>query len=143
MLFGDNRQQIRRQFIDVWTKHRLKMSLEPLEQMMANVIEQHPEYHPLLENPDSLEKEFLPETGQTNPFLHMGMHIAILEQATTNRPDGILDIYQNLITKSQNSHQAEHKIMECLGEALWQAQLNNAMPNEADYLECLRKIEKR
>jgi hypothetical protein len=78
--------------------------------------------------------------GETNPFLHMSMHIAIAEQLGTNRPAGIKDLYQQLVTKLGDAHTVEHHIMECLGQMMWEAQHNQAMPDEQQYLECLRKL---
>jgi len=83
--------------------------------------------------------EFSPESGNSNPFLHMGMHIALKEQTSTNRPIGIKKIHTTL-SKRIGVHEAEHARMECLGQALWMAQRNNTIPDEKNYLECLRKI---
>ena len=69
----------------------------------------------------------------------MGMHIALKEQVSSNRPTGINDAYKKIMTKSSSTHDAEHKMMECLGRILWEAQRNNALPNDDDYLECLNK----
>jgi hypothetical protein len=141
MIFNQNRNQLRQFYFDVWKKYQSKATLEPVEQVIAEIILKHPEYHTMLEHPDStLDREYLPEAGQTNPFLHMGMHIAIHEQLTTNRPHGIVDIYHTLMQKLQDAHEVEHRIMECLGEALWRAQREESGYDESDYLECLRKL---
>ena len=114
--------------------------LEPLEAIIAEVIELHPEYHPLLNAGESAtEKDYSPEGGQTNPFLHMGMHITLREQAGGDRPVGIQVVYQKLVAQ-KGIHDAEHAMIECLGEILWAAQRENAMPDENAYLECLRKL---
>lgn len=114
--------------------------MEPLEQLVAQIIQQHPEYHALLEDEEAyLDKDYTPETGETNPFLHMSMHIAIAEQLGTDRPAGIQDLYQQLLSKYSDSHTVEHHIMECLGQMMWEAQRNQTLPDEQQYLECLRK----
>ena len=114
--------------------------MEPLQTEIAAVIKQHPEYHPLLENPDqALGKEYLPELGETNPFLHMGMHIALREQAGTDRPPGMQAIYYRLVA-SRGQHEAEHAMMECLGQSLWNAQRNGIAADETEYLDCLKKL---
>ena len=139
-MFGNDRNQLRQHYIDVWTKFNNKQPLEPLEKIIAEVIKQHPEYHKILSNSDNaLGKEYLPEMGETNPFLHMGMHIAIHEQLSTDRPAGIRDIYQRLTSKHGDTHTAEHKIMDCLGEMMWQAQHLGVAPDENQYLSCLKK----
>ena len=88
----------------------------------------------------ALDNDYTPEMGQTNPFLHMGMHIALYEQLSTNRPAGIKDVYEKLQRKTEDIHETEHRMMECLGEAMWQAQRNNTMPDDASYLLCLKKL---
>ncbi len=138
MLFGQNRDQLRQVYFETWRKYQNHLPLEPLEKMIAEVVVQHPEYHALLENPEgSLSKDYLPEVGESNPFLHMGMHIGIREQLTTNRPAGIRTVYQQLLKRHQDAHAVEHLIMECLAEMIWQAQRNQLAPDEVRYLECL------
>ena len=129
-------------FLEVWGKHKKKLPLEALEQMVLDVILQHPEYHVILEKDEKeiSAMEFTPEMGMTNPFLHMGMHIAILEQIGANRPSGITGLYQQLLPKYPSAHDLEHRIMECLGESLWLAQRNNTLPDEAQYLEQVKKL---
>jgi len=140
-MFSNDRNQMRQVFIDAWQKQQDGQPLEPLEEVIANIAGQHPEYHSLLEDSDAaMGKEYLPENGETNPFLHMGMHIAIHEQLSTNRPAGIASLFQQLIMQSGDPHHAEHQVMDCLGEMLWQAQRDQSMPDEAAYLDCLRKL---
>lgn len=115
--------------------------MEPLELMVAGIVLEHPEYQDLLSNPDqALDKEFTPETGESNPFLHMAMHISLQEQLSTDRPQGITALYQSLAQHLGDVHQAEHQLMECLGRILWEAQLNQQMPDEQAYLECVKQL---
>jgi len=140
-VYGQDRNQMRQYFFNVWHKLNTSTPLEPLEKTVAVVIEQHPEYQPLLANPDStLEQEFHPEGGHSNPFLHMGMHIAIQEQLATQRPAGINTIWSGLTSHCNNVHDAEHLMMECLAEMLWQAQRNAQEPDEQAYLEKLKAL---
>ncbi|MGD8526099.1 MAG: DUF1841 family protein [Thioalkalispiraceae bacterium] len=140
-MFSNDRGQLRKMFFTSWQKHQSGETLEPLEQLVAQIIQQHPEYHALLDDEQKyLDKDYTPEMGETNPFLHMSMHIAIAEQLGTNRPAGIKDLYQQLVTKLGDAHTVEHHIMECLGQMMWEAQHNQAMPDEQQYLECLRKL---
>lgn len=135
-----SRDEVRQVYLDVWQKMQRQELLEPMQAMIAEVIEIHPEYHALLEIDDDIkQQEFTPDQGQTNPFLHMGMHIALREQTATDRPPGINSIYQKLVS-SKGQHQAEHAMMECLGQALWNAQRSNQAPDENAYLDCLRKL---
>lgn len=137
MFFGDNIEETRQPFFQSWRKHCQGLPLTPLEQELAAVIENHPEYHEVLSTEDNLTKVYSAETGEINPFLHMGLHLAVREQAQTNRPLGIGAIYQQLITKYGDLHAAEHVMMECLADCLWQAHRNHMPPNEQQYLEYL------
>ncbi|MFW5454384.1 DUF1841 family protein [Thioalkalivibrio sulfidiphilus] len=140
MFENASRDQLRRMYAEAWRKHRAGEVLEPLEKQIAELVAEHPEYQALIEDPDAvLAAEFTPEGGQSNPFLHMGMHLAIREQAGTNRPAGFTAAYQNAVRKL-GAHEAEHAIMECLGTALWEAQRFGRAPDEQSYLECVRRL---
>ncbi len=131
-------------FIGVWRKTRAGSALEPLEQMVSAVILQHPEYHHLLQRgSEALAEEFTPERGETNPFLHMGLHIALREQVSTDRPAGIAAIYRRLRLQYADEHELEHRMMDCLGEAMWRAQRDHELPDEHLYLENLRRLDAR
>lgn len=139
-MFGNDRMAMRRYFSDAWHKAQTGEPLIPLQQMIVDIIRQHPEYHPLLEAGEaSLDRDFMPDQGESNPFLHMGMHITLQEQIGTDRPGGIRLIYQQAVAKWGDSHHAEHQMMECLGKMLWEAQRDNRMPDEQAYLSCLGK----
>jgi hypothetical protein len=138
---GQSRDQLRRTYAKAWRKFSAKQPLEPLEAQLAAVIAEHPEYVQWLEGGDAaLAAEFTPERGQTNPFLHMGMHLAIREQVATDRPKGIAEIHRQLTAKLGDAHAAEHEMLEPLGQALWEAQRANRMPDEQAYLERLRML---
>jgi hypothetical protein len=135
-----SRDEVRQMYLAVWHKLQQKLPLEPMEALIADIIEIHPEYHALLETGDDIrQQEFTPDQGQTNPFLHMGMHIALREQAAADRPVGVKAVHQKLLTQ-KGQHKAEHSMMECLGQSLWNAQRNNQLPDEAAYLDCLKKL---
>jgi hypothetical protein len=140
-MFGNDRDSLRRYYCTVWDKAKTGQALEPLEHIIAGVIREHPEYQAVLTDTETaLIREYTPEMGQTNPFLHMGMHIAIQEQLGANRPTGILHVYQQLCRRVGDNHAAEHGMMECLGETLWEAQRNGVEPDERVYLERLRRL---
>jgi len=139
-MFSNDRTEMRKVFHDCWKSKQDGQVLDALQQMIVSVIEQHPEYHRLLEKVDNLDKDYNPAQGETNPFLHMSMHIALIEQITTNRPAGIRACHQQLTHSLGSVHDAEHRMMECLAEAIWLAQKNNEMPNETAYMDCLKKL---
>jgi hypothetical protein len=137
---GQNRDQMRRMYLEAWRKYSAKAPLEPLEAQLAAVIAEHPEYVTWLEADEkALGAEFTPEGGQQNPFLHMGLHLAIREQVATNRPAGIAEVHAKLSTRL-GAHEAEHAMLEPLAETLWEAQRQRRMPDEQAYLERLRKL---
>lgn len=127
-------------YLDTWRKYTNRQPLEPLEAQVAAVIAEHPEYVRWLESGEALSAEFTPEGGQQNPFLHMGLHLAIREQVATNRPQGIAAIHDALSKRMGDGHAAEHAMLEPLAEALWEAQRNGRAPDEQAYLEKLRKL---
>lgn len=137
-MFTNERDKMRQLYADVWHKARTNQPLDALEQQIAQVIEQHPEYHKMLENRQHIQNEYLPEMGETNPFLHMGMHLGLREQVATDRPTGIAQAHRLLTLKHGNVLEAEHEMMECLAEALWNSQKYQQAPDEQAYLRCLQ-----
>jgi hypothetical protein len=136
-----DRSGLRRHYLEAWRKRREGRPLEPLEHQLATVIEQHPEYQALLEDATAaLERDYAPESGQANPFLHLGLHLAIREQVATDRPAGIAAIHRELCRRLGDVHEAEHRMIERLGEALWLSQRTGRPPDEAAYLESLRRL---
>lgn len=141
MLFAQDRNQIRQMFFSAWQKHRDQLPREPLEDVIINVILMHPEYHASLEQRENTEdKDYTPEMGESNPFLHMGLHIAIHEQLATGQPPGITALHQQLLRKYPDRHEVEHHMMECLAEIVWQAQRDKVMPDTEQYLEKLKRL---
>tara|TARA_B100000949_G_scaffold200819_1_gene188557 strand:- start:321 stop:743 length:423 start_codon:yes stop_codon:yes gene_type:complete len=139
MFFGNQTEQTRQYFYDAWHKFQKKEVLSPLEKQLVAVISDHPEYHELLKNPQKKHQDYYPELGQSNPFLHMGFHLALREQIQTDRPGGIRSIYKKL-EKKYGQLETEHRMMEPLAEALWLAQKNQCMPDETRYLHALQCI---
>ena len=142
-LFGNQRQDTREVFFRTFEKLQRSEPLEGIEAIVSEVIQAHPEYHALLQQREAFtDRDYLPEHGETNPFLHMGMHVAIEEQLSLDRPRGIQSAYQGLLLRLADPHAAQHLVMECLGEMIWQAQRSNTAPDESRYLECLQQAHK-
>ena len=138
MIFGQDRGELRQMYASAWQKHCDKGVLSPLEMQIAQVIEDHPEYHEAVTG--DLQQDFSVEGGKTNPFLHMGLHLGVREQVATNRPAGITSAFQSLAAKISDPHTAEHRMIDCLAETLWEAQRRNQAPDEEIYLEQLRQL---
>lgn len=142
-LFGQSRQDTREVFFQTWHKLRHNQPLDGVEHIIARIIKQHPEYHVVLDNREFYEdRDYLPENGETNPFLHMGMHVAIEEQVSIDQPTGIRTEYDRLLLRLGDVHTVQHTVMECLGEMLWQSQRQQTPPDESVYLGCLRRFHK-
>jgi len=139
MIFGQDRNELRKMYADAWAKRCENLPLSPLEMQIADVIEMHPEYHADVGG-DDLERDYSPDGGKTNPFLHMGLHLGIREQVSTNRPAGIASVYKAAAARTGDIHEAEHEMIECLAETLWEAQNQNRPPDEQKYLERLRRL---
>ena len=138
MLFGQDRRELRQVYFRAWRKHVAGEPLEGAEQLIATIALRHPEYHTLLGNPEAGEdRDWLPELGETNPFLHMGLHIAIEEQLAIDQPAGIRLHYARLCRQLGDEHAAQHQMMECLGEMLWRAGRAGVQPDTQVYLDCL------
>ncbi len=138
MIFGQDRHELRKMYADAWQKHCDKTPLSPLEAQIAQVVEEHPEYHEAVGG--DLARDFTVEGGKTNPYLHMGLHLSIREQVATDRPTGIAAVFLLLADKAGDSHTAEHRMIDCLAEALWESQRDQSPPDELQYLERLRQL---
>jgi hypothetical protein len=137
---NQSRHELRQMYVEVWRKQRDRLPLEPLEAQIAQVIAEHPEYQSLLDDRDTaLTRDFTPEGGQTNPFLHMALHLTVRDQIATDRPLGVRAAYETLIRR-RDPHEVEHAMLEHLAEALWQAQRDNVPPNEQVYLRRVQKM---
>jgi hypothetical protein len=138
VIFGQDRNELRTMYAQAWTKHCDGAVLSPLEAQIAQVIADHPEYHAAVSG--DLEHDFTVEGGETNPFLHMGLHLGIREQVATNRPAGIASVFADFAAKTGDAHVAEHRMIDCLAETLWEAQNENRPPDESLYLQRLRQL---
>lgn len=137
-MFDPTRDQARRFFFDTWAKHAARTPLTDLEATALDIILWHPEYHELLSRPDVyVDKDYPPELGETNPFLHLSLHLAIAEQLAIDQPPGIKAVYRQLLALTTDPHQTHHQVMDCLAETIWQAQRLNGAPDGALYLDCL------
>ena len=139
-MFGQDRSRLRQFYFDCWNKAQRGEALQPLENLVVDVLRQHPEYHRHL-SADALDRDWTPEDGETNPFLHMGMHIALTEQLQADNPAGVRARYQAVSQRyAGDTHAAEHAMMECLGLVLWEAQRQGRLPDQQAFLDCLDRL---
>ena len=139
-LFNPSRDEVRQFFFSTWAKFKREAILSDLEKIALAVMHMHPEYHAILDSPAQfLQQEYFPEFGETNPFLHMSLHVSIREQIAINQPLGIAEMYAQLQVKYQDEHVAQHAILECLAETVWQAQRNNSALDSNNYVQLIRQ----
>lgn len=138
-MFNPSVNDVRNFFFDTYEKGERGLILTDLEKIAYSVIIEHPEYRQVLSNRDKyMSANWLPESGETNPFLHLSMHVSIIEQLSINQPFGVKELYIQLCEKHADEHEAQHQVMDCLAEMIWQAQYNNMQPDPQIYLSCLR-----
>lgn len=130
------RDQLREQILTAWARAQQGKLLTSLESQIVDVIELHPEYHRLFDNPTlAREKNF---STEDNPFLHVSLHISLNEQLRCNRPKGIGELFALFVKKLGDDHTASHHMMGIMAELIWDAQQNGQLPDEMTYLERLR-----
>jgi hypothetical protein len=138
MIFNPTREQVRDFFIGAWRKHQRRETLDALETIAAGIVLEHPEYHALLASADALAREFPPEDGQVNPFLHLSLHLAIEEQISIDQPPGIRAAFEALCRRG-GRHFAMHEVLDCLGGTMFQALRDGASPDGGAYLDIVRR----
>lgn len=137
-MYSNDRVQLRRVYTEAWRKNHANELLSPLETLMVLVIQDHPEYQSFFSQDETLDKDFSVESGDTNPFLHISLHMAIREQIQMDQPRGLKDIYQTLCHTTHDPHQAEHALMDHLAELVWRSGRGEAPPSEEDYMLTLK-----
>lgn len=139
-MFNPTQADVRNFFFDLFSKAQQNTTLSDLEKIAYSVILEHPEYHEVLRNKEKyINFQYPPEVGETNPFLHLSMHLTIIEQLSINQPTGITDLYKKMCLKFGDKHKASHEIIDCLGEMIWQAQQRHTSPDVNIYFECINK----
>ena len=136
-MFDPSRDQVRDTFFEAWRKYRAGEPLVGMDALALDVIMAHPEYHAVLSTPTRFrEKDY---TDESNPFLHMSLHLALEEQLSIDQPPGIRSSFEKLLRKTGERHAALHEAIECLAETLWRAQRDALAPDAAAYLACLER----
>jgi hypothetical protein len=136
-MFEPSRDQVREFFFETWRKYRAGMPLAGLETLGLEVMLLHPEYHDLLTAPEKFKSRDY--TDESNPFLHMSLHLALEEQLSIDQPPGIAQRFAALLAKAGERHDALHEALECLAEMVWRAQKDKTPPDAGFYLDCLKK----
>lgn len=139
-MFSPSQDDVRRFFCTTLAKQVQRQPLTPLEAIAADWIGEHPEYHPELGDAEAaVAAVFDVDAGRTNPFLHLSMHVSISEQLGIDQPAGIRQAFELLAARLGSAHAAQHELMECLGEMLWESQRSGLAPDGARYIDCVRR----
>jgi Domain of unknown function (DUF1841) len=136
-MFNPSRDEVREMFFRAWQAYRQGLPLAGIEALALDVILQHPEYHGVLESPERFrDKDYVDES---NPFLHMSLHMALEEQLSIDQPPGIRRAWEALVARAGDRHAALHGALECLAETMWRAQRDGGPPDAVAYLSCLER----
>lgn len=141
-MYDVNTHDVRRFFARVWQQRLTPLRLDALQQKALRIIEAHPEYHRYLEDIERyLDHNWTPEQGETNPFLHLSLHLSIQEQSAIDQPPGIRDIHRTLTARRNGDWaEAEHGMMEALAETVWEAQRYGRGLDVNAYMTRLRRL---
>ena len=139
-MFTPSRDEARRFIVGAWRKFRAGEPLSGLEQTVASLVAMHPEYHAMIDEGEKhLERDWSPEGGAQNPFLHLSMHLSISEQVAVDQPRGIKQAFELLAARRGSAHEAQHEMMECLGEMIWESQRSGRPPDGERYVACVQR----
>lgn len=138
-MYQPSQDDVRRFFCEAHRKARAGEPLTPMDAIAADWIAEHPEYHADLADLDAaLAARFTVDEGRSNPFLHLSMHLSLVEQAQIDQPRGIRQALDLLARRRGSMHAAHHEAMECLGEMIWASQRSGLPPDGERYLAAVR-----
>jgi hypothetical protein len=139
-MFTPSQADVRRFFCSVYAKARSGQALEAIEIIASQWMDEHPEYHADFADADAaLEKMYDVEAGNTNPFLHLSMHLSISEQCSIDQPHGIRQAVELLTARRNSLHDAHHEAMDCLGQMVWESQRAGRPPDGDAYIACVQR----
>ncbi len=140
MMMQPSQADVRRFFCAVFAKARSARPLEAIETLASGWIDAHPEYHADLADADAaVLRMFDAAEGETNPFLHLSMHLSISEQCSIDQPRGIRQAVDLLTRRGNSLHDAHHAVMECLGQMVWESQRSGRPPDGDAYIACVQR----
>ena len=139
-MYNPSQYDVRRFFCQVYAKQQAQTLIDALEVLAGEWVAEHPEYHAVLtDEASALTQQFTGENGQSNPFLHLSMHLSISEQCSIDQPRGIRQAVELLAAKRNSLHDAHHEVMECLGNMLWESQRSGLPPDGQAYIDAVQR----
>lgn len=135
-----SQHDVRRFFCEVHRRLREGLPLDGMQAVAAPWVQAHPEYlADLLDADAAVAAVYDAESGRTNPFLHLSMHLSIAEQCSVDQPRGVHEAVERLARKLGSLHAAHHAAMDALGEMLWTSQRSGRPPDGEAYVDALRR----
>ena len=140
MLIQPSQADVRRFFCGVYAKAQTPAPLEPMEMLVSQWIDEHPEYHAELADVDAALASMLKaDANQENPFLHLSMHLSVSEQCSIDQPRGIRQAVELLTAKRDSLHDAHHETMDALGQMIWESQRSGRPPDGHAYIDAVQR----
>ena len=139
-MFNPSQEEVRRFFCAAHAKARAGQPLDALETLASQWVGEHPEYAGDVADAEAaVARVYDGSNGQTNPFLHLSMHLSISEQCSIDQPRGIRQAVELLAVRRNSLHDAHHEAMECLGQMLWESQRTGRPPDGDAYVACVQR----
>jgi hypothetical protein len=139
-MFNPSPSDVRRFFCNAYAKARAGEPMDAIEIIASQWMNEHPEYAADFADVDvALAAVYDAQNGQTNPFLHLSMHLSISEQCSIDQPRGIRQAVELLTHKRNSLHDAHHDAMDCLGTMLWESQRAGRPPDGDNYVACVQR----
>ena len=139
-MFSPSQADVRRFFCSIYAKALAGSTLEAIETIASQWMNEHPEYAQDFADVDAaLASMGDVQEGRTNPFLHLSMHLSISEQCSIDQPRGIRQAVELLTARLDSLHDAHHAAMDCLGEMLWESQRTGRPPDGNAYIAAVQR----
>jgi hypothetical protein len=124
----------------VWELSALaEESLSDDDQVLAEIMQMHPEYYDLWSRLDEITDDELAQTP-VNPVLHVLMHQIIENQIAGQTPPQAAATFNQLIQQGFTRHEAIHQIGKALAENMQQMIETDQNFTDQRYAQTLRQL---
>ncbi|MEK7249331.1 MAG: DUF1841 family protein [Bacteroidota bacterium] len=126
---------------DLWTRVKLGETLEGEDKAFGDLLMQHKEYYSTWDAADKLmDKEYDTET-EVNPFAHLALDAAVVNQLDNANPPQVKETYERLTLQGASHLAAIHSIAYELATEIWQAGHDRKPFNTERYARQLRRLK--
>ncbi len=108
-------------FFSAWEKHLRGEKLDSLETQIRKIIEMHPQVHELIEA--TLSSSANLTDIDTEAFMHLAFHSILIEMISSDQPPGVRRLYDQLVVKAGDKHEAQHRMMTIIFDWLVQEEV--------------------